>query len=302
MKGLSIIIPTVLLRNTLLYELVVEIFSFSSFSLELIIVFDGDTTDDFFFHKVKEHRIFEIKNSVRLGSAESRNLGLKHVNHPYILFLDDDVQLPEGFFDKLLAIIESEQFDCFGGMYYPWYPQGKPVWLPADFGKKIPLLAQAGPIDVHEHGFLSAGIMCVKREAIEAVGGFRADLGMTNSIGYGEEDDLQIRLQAAGYRLGFVPDWWLYHAVLDHKHKVSWHLRSAYAHARDAQRIHQQHQMGASILGMIKTIAGAVLKRLPIGLRKYISEKDYYWQNLVLDVLRPVYVHVGRLVGLMRSG
>lgn len=235
------------------------------------------------------------------GLSFARNRGIKLLKEDHILFLDDDVQLPENFFDKLIAIIESEQFDCFGGMYYPWYPQGKPAWLPADFGKKTPLLAYMGPIDVHKHGFLSAGVMCVKREAIEAVGGFRTDLGMTNSIGYGEEDDLQLRLQAAGYQLGFVPGWWLHHAVLAHKHQVSWHLKSAYAHARDAQRIHQHHQLAASLLGMIKTLVGTVLKRLPIGLRKYFFKQDYYWQNLVLDVLRPVYVHAGRLVGVMSS-
>ncbi len=234
------------------------------------------------------------------GLSNARNAGFKATKSPFILFLDDDIQLPEGFFDKLITTIESEQFDCFGGMYYPWYPQGKPVWLADDFGKKVPLLENTGPIDVHEHGFLSAGIMCVKREALEAVGGFRTDLGMTQRIGYGEEDDLQLRLQAAGYRLGFVPDWWLYHAVLAHKHQVSWHLKSAYAHARDAQRIHQQHKVGPSIMGLIKTLAGAVLKRLPIGLKNYFFKKDYYWQNLTLDVLRPVYVHAGRLVGLMR--
>ncbi len=235
------------------------------------------------------------------GLSIARNRGVELLKEDHILFLDDDVQLPEGFFDKLITIIESKQFDCSGGMYYPWYPQGKPAWLPAGFGEKKPLLAGTGLIDVYKHGFLSAGIMCVKREAIEAVGGFRTDLGMTNSIGYGEEDDLQIRLQAAGYQLGFVPDWWLYHAVLAHKHQVSWHLKSAYAHARDAQRIHQQHQLGPSLRGVIQTLAGAVLKRLPIGLKKYFFNKDYYWQNLVLDVLRPIYVYAGRLVGLMSS-
>lgn len=235
------------------------------------------------------------------GLSFARNTGIQFVKEDHILFLDDDIQLPEGFFDKLITIIESEQFDCFGGMYYPWYPEGKPMWLADDFGRKVPLLDHTGPIDVNEHGFLSAGIMCVKREALEAVGGFRTDLGMTQSIGYGEEDDLQLRLQAAGYRLGFVPDWWLYHAVLSHKHRVSWHLKSAYAHARDAQRIHRQHQLVPSLLGMFKTLGGAVLKRLPNGLRKLIFKTDYYWQNLVLDVLSPVCVYAGRLVGVTSS-
>jgi GT2 family glycosyltransferase len=298
----SIVIPSasrydflVPLLNELVNSIVID---YSDHRIEIIVVLPK--SDPKIDVKI-EYEFLKIIRIDQRSLSAGRNAALSIVGNDQILFLDDDVQLPEGFFDKLIAIIESEQFDCFGGMYYPWYPQGKPVWLPADFGKKTPLLAHIGPIDVHKDGFLSAGIMCVKREAIEAVGGFRTDLGMTNSIGYGEEDDLQLRLQAAGYQLGFVPDWWLYHAVLAHKHQVSWHLKSAYAHARDAQRIHQQHQLGPSLRGVIQTLAGAVLKRLPIGLKKYFFNKDYYWQNLVLDVLRPIYVYAGRLVGLMSS-
>jgi GT2 family glycosyltransferase len=246
---------------------------------------------------IKDRLNIRIVHEPQLGLSHARNTGIKEVNSEWILFLDDDIQLPEGFFDKLITIIESEQFDCFGGMYYPWYPQGKPAWLPTYFGKKTPLLAHTGPIDVHKDGFLSAGIMCVKREVIEAVGGFRTDLGMTNSIGYGEEDDLQLRLQAAGYRLGFEPDWWLYHAVLAHKHQVSWHLKSAYAHGRDGQRVIGKTRLIEIVIKNIRVNSTLLIKRIPLSIYKLIFVKNFYWQNAVIYSLLPSAKWLGHLIG-----
>lgn len=231
------------------------------------------------------------------GLSIARNIGINSISTDWILFLDDDVLLPEEFFEKSFSIIINTNLDCFGGMYFPWYPEGKPVWLANDFGRKIPLLEHTGPIDVHKHGFITACIMCVKREALEAVGGFRTDLGMTQSIGYGEEDDLQIRLQAAGYRLGFVPDWWLYHAVLAHKHQVSWHLKSAYAHGRDGQRINQKKSKKETLARLSLVLLTLIPKRIPIALYRLFFKSDFYWQNAILYMFNPIAECLGVFMG-----
>uniref|UniRef100_UPI003D6AE273 glycosyltransferase family 2 protein n=1 Tax=Lewinella sp. TaxID=2004506 RepID=UPI003D6AE273 len=68
------------------------------------------------------------------GLSIARNTGVININSEWILFVDDDIKLASNFFEKLEQILDEERYDCFGGMYYPWYPQGKPAWLPAGFG------------------------------------------------------------------------------------------------------------------------------------------------------------------------
>lgn len=244
---------------------------------------------------LEAHNVLFIPNESR-GSSNCRNMALPFIKNSWIIFLDDDVQIPTGFFDTAKQIIESEQFDCFGGMYYPWYPIGdRPRWLAEDFGKKPPLTTKTAPINVLKDGCLSAGVMAVKTTALQTIGGFRTDLGMTNTVGYGEEDDMQIRLQAAGYRMGFVPDWFLYHAVLPHKQKVGWHLRAAHARARDAQRIYNKNTKTQIIVFLLQLIPFTILVKIPRSLFRLVFKKDYYWQNAVLDSIQSIYSNIGKL-------
>ena len=239
-----------------------------------------------------------ILHEPKTGLSHARNKALAISDKfEWLIYLDDDIEIPKDFFPKLNRIISNDQFDCFGGMYYPWYPEGKPKWLPNDFGKKVPLRSDTGSIHLLDDGFLSGGILAVKKEALEAIGGFRTDLGMTDGIGYGEEDDLQLRLQAAAYRIGFVPDWYMQHAVLAHKHKVSWHLKSAYAHGRDAQQIHKTYSRIQISIKLLQVIITAVIKRGPIALCRWLFQKEYYWQNALLYTFEPVYGWAGKWKG-----
>lgn len=232
------------------------------------------------------------------GLSFARNTGLSHSKKEWLIFIDDDTQVPEDFFAKALAIIEGNTFDCFGGMYYPWHPYGpSPRWLASDFGQKQALRSDRGTIIPGGGGFLSAGVLAIKREVLLAVGGFNTSLGMNAQVGYGEEDELQLRLYHAGYKIGFDPDWWLYHAVLPHKYRLSWHLRSIYARARDAQRVLNNYSLPAIISYFLLVTLTALVKRLPIVLFSLITRKNYYWQNALLEFVAPWLEWYGRFIG-----
>lgn len=295
MNGLVVVLCTVG-RSEILINSINSIVLDNTQNYEILVVDnnrEGLSTD--VLERIKTINNISLVHEPNLGLSIARNSGVESFNKKWILFLDDDIQVPKGFFNKLDIIIQSQQFDCFGGMYYPWYPYEKPIWLPAKFGQKTLLRKDTGVIDVHKDGFLSAGILCVKREALQSVGGFRTDVGMGKGIGYGEEDDLQIRLQAAGYKLGFVPDWWLYHAVLPHKHKVSWHLKSAYARGRDGQKVHNKWKKSNAVFFLVKGLGGLILRGVSCLIRLF-SRRDYYWQNAVIDIFGPFLNICGRFM------
>jgi glycosyltransferase involved in cell wall biosynthesis len=63
------------------------------------------------------------------GLSYARNTGYKTATTKWIIYLDDDAIAPETFIKTALAIAISNEYDCFGGVYYPWYKYGKPVWF-----------------------------------------------------------------------------------------------------------------------------------------------------------------------------
>lgn len=260
--------------------------------VEIIIVDNGDRESEIIAPGIPIRCIKEPQR----GSSDARNTGILNAKGEWLLFLDDDVNVPEQFYQKFKEICQRGEYHCFGGMYYPWYPKGdKPKWMPADFGKKECFLPKAGVITPGIDGFLSAGIMAAKKTAILSVGMFNPSLGMGVKIGYGEEDDLQIKLHSAGYRLGFDPDWWLYHAVLPHKFKLRWHIKSTFARARDSQKINKPYELSQVLYYLIGVTVSAPLKRIPKAIKSLMREDNYYWQNAYLDIVLPWVEWIGRL-------
>ena len=234
---------------------------------------------------------FKFIHEPRRGLSLARNTGAKEAQGDYLVFLDDDIQLPAGFMLTAQAVADSKAYDCFGGGYRPWYPYGKPKWLDSGFGAKQDLRPDRGPIIPGQDGFLSGGVFACRKAVFGELGGFAQHLGMQQKMGYGEEDDLQLRLYQAGYSIGYIPDWWLEHAVLPHKWRLRWQLSSALARRRD-RATSKVTSLGSLIIGSLRTLIASLFK-LPLLLIRWIGNPKYYWQNVVLDIGIPLARWIG---------
>ena len=192
--------------------------------------------------------------------------------------------------------LASKKYDCFGGLYTPWYPYNPPKWFSKEYGYKRPLSPYESRITPGVEGFLSAGIMAVRRFAFLQVGGFDESFGMTRRVGYGEEDDLQLKLHRAGFRIGFSPTWTMQHAVLPHKFSVKWLLVSTFAQARDGHRICPKYSLWQTLWHSFRvTFLSGPLKRFPVGCYRLLTRTDYFWQNFLLEYATPIARCLGRL-------
>jgi glycosyltransferase involved in cell wall biosynthesis len=207
--------------------------------IEVIIVDNNskDNTNEVIssFLKVTPNIKYIIEEQIGLSYA--RNRGYKEADSGWVIYIDDDAKIQEGYINRLLLIISNYDFDCFGGMYYSWYLYGKPRWLPENFGNKESLRPDVGLID-GSTGWLSGGNFAIKKAVLKAVGGFNPELGMSgNNIGYGEEDYLQQQLFEEGYKIGFDPNLVIDHLVLPHKLALSWHLNSTLKHKKASVKL-----------------------------------------------------------------
>jgi glucosyl-dolichyl phosphate glucuronosyltransferase len=241
---------------------------------------------------------FKFVEEPSQGLSHARNKGFRSASAGWIIYLDDDAKAPPDFIERALWIIENFDFDCFGGMYSPWFKPGKKEWLPEDFGAKTKLLDEVG---ILEEEFVSGGIMAVKKSVLEELEGFSTHLGMKEKLGYGEECEFQLRLRKIGLKVGFDPLWEIKHCVMPHKLTLFWHLHSAYERGIVGELIHRESNPFKALFMVIRLLLSGIFKRLPAGLFKVWKDPHFYIENLVLHVCIPLATNLGRLKATMMS-
>lgn len=263
-----------------------------------IIVVDNNSTDNtknlVLRYKTKYNNIQYILEK-NVGLSYARNAAIKHAKSDNIAYLDDDVKVSNTYLDRLLWVIDNYQFDCFGGMYYPWYLNEKPKWIPENYGEKEKF---TDSISIINKEYITGLNMVYTKEILNKVGGFPVELGMIgNDIGYGEEDYVQNEIRKIGGTIVFDPELYVYHAVLEFKQSLIWQLKSIYINSKTNFIIHGKDQsIFYLIILLIKSSLGALLKRIPIGIFKLIFNNNYYYQNFIIEILKPILTIMGRIV------
>lgn len=251
---------------------------------ELVTAFDGQLP----------LRYAEEKNT---GLSYARNRAVVLSESPWICFLDDDAKIKPGFLEGLVENIKQGDFDAFGGMFYPWYDQDKPKWLPSWFGMfRLHYIKERRLLKEGE--YFAGGICAFQTRQLEEIGLFPTEIGMRGGIiGYGEEDAVQMKLMEKGYRLGFDPAWEMDHLVADYKQKLGWHLQRSIAKGRDEQVLKGPlgfRKKGMLFVRAVLVMLVGLLTRWPL----FIFRKDYFWQNYLLHALG----HSLRMYGKITAG
>jgi glycosyltransferase involved in cell wall biosynthesis len=245
-----------------------------------------------------QNQIIEVRYEVATvqGSSAARNKGVAVSKFNWVCFLDDDAKPHPDFVERLFYIKNNYSFDGFGGMFYPWYIQPKPKWLPIQYGAMPQLLPQVGPLT--GKATVAGGICAFNKQKIIEVGLFPTEVGMKgNKQGYAEEDVLQLNLLKNGGIIGFDPLWKIDHLVAPYKYKVSWHLQRSFAKGRDYQltKAFEPLPFGKRCSLLFRTllqIPYLMVRFLPALLFK----KNYYWQNYCLHVLSHPFKIAGKLL------
>jgi GT2 family glycosyltransferase len=125
----------------------------------------------------------------------SMNRGLERATHDIVLFTDDECRVPRGWIDGMVAAFADPKVGiAFGKVDGMTHIEGKPHPYPP------PGPAPAFPW-LYSHG----ASMAVRRNALEAIGGFDERLGPGRPTGTGEEPDVILRLADAGYKCVIAP-------------------------------------------------------------------------------------------------
>lgn len=171
------------------------------------------------------------------GLSHARNTGLKQAVGEYVSYFDDDCIIPDRWLEKAAISIEKFQPAAFGGPTLPEYFTPKPAWFKDSYHAHN--LGNEPKNLSYEHGELLHGNnMSFNRQALEAVGGFNPNLGMSgNKIAYGEDIVIQklIRKLGAEHQIFYDPELYIYDVVRPEKMQIIWVARQRLVSGRYSQ-------------------------------------------------------------------
>lgn len=233
-------------------------------------------------------------NEPRAGLSIARNTGLNNAKADWVAYIDDDALAKTDWLERALSIINDDQYECFGGMYHPWWKYDRPRWLQESYGSKPRMTETLAEIN---EGYNWGSNIFFRKKTLQKIGAFPEHLGMkAKGIGYAEETFVQQELRKHNYKIAFDPDLIVYHLVGEHKLKLSWHIQAAYADARDQKHSFPEHYtLGAMLSDLIAIILNPVK-----ALAKWLIRKDFYWENLMIQSLSPLYKLCGKLVAFSK--
>jgi len=297
MNGCSIIICTQS-RSALLKSCLDSFISQNQVfeNIEYIVV-DNQSKDDTkeltisFQNNLKNlHYVFEEK----IGLSHARNKGVEVSTYNWVCFMDDDALAHADFNQVMMETINKNIFDGFGGMFYPWYRTPKPKWLSPIFGQMPLLRNDIGPLPSNQH--VAGGICAFKKERLIKAGAFPPDIGMRgNVVGYGEENYLQDKMRENGDIIGFVPNWKMDHLVAEYKYTLKWQLKRFIGKGRDKQlSTGKKLNPIQKLILSSRAIAVLILYSFKL-LPKLFFNKNYYFQNYIIEVLNYPSITYGKL-------
>ncbi len=139
------------------------------------------------------------------GPGQTRNYGAEHSRGEYLIILDSDCILPNGYLAAVEHELEREPADAFGGPDRA-HPSFSDVQKAINYSMTSFFTTGGirGGKKKMDKFYPRSFNMGVRRGVYLSLGGF-------SSMRFGEDIDFSIRIFKGGYRCRLFPDAWVYH-------------------------------------------------------------------------------------------
>lgn len=259
---------------------------------ELIVVDNNsnDTTHQVVQNYQKNISVLKYVKEKQVGLSFARNTGWEIASGDWVVYLDDDTKVESNFISRIANTIEENNFDCIGGTFEPYYLNVKPSWIPDYFGKRS-LISEKVKIINNPSEFAIGLIMAIRKSRLRELKGFDTQLGMNGyMLRYGEETDLQKRMMSKGYKIGFDPNWFVYHLVPSYKQSLRWILKSTFQKSLTTTNLNNPNITKVSfwfLTNLLRTYG----KQIPLTILK----GQAYPKRILLFALEPFLMFAGSI-------
>jgi len=153
----------------------------------------------------------------RQGRSHALNAGIAATNGELVGFIDDDEEIDESWYERILTVFTEHEVDFIGGPYVPRFEGEIPEWLPKDHTAVVGIVYGGDkllPFDEKYPGILMGGNAVFTRKTLEKVGSYSTSLGRSGTrLLSCEDEEMYQRLLAMGARGLYIPELIIYHFI-----------------------------------------------------------------------------------------
>jgi len=220
LQGAADIIIPVFNQYQYTRNLLEGIYRHTDYPFHIFVIDNASTDETVDLRKIYTRQITIVRNRENLGWCGACNLGIQLGKNPYVVFMNNDVEVSQGWLGNMIAFLDTHprigavgpldssrnDWQCVDRVREKMVPQ-IPRFLTEDLHERNRILKY----HFHRTGILVEGMLaffcCVmRRRTINAIG-----LLDEAFVGGGDDDDYCRRLRKAGYVLGLSLETYVVH-------------------------------------------------------------------------------------------
>jgi glycosyltransferase involved in cell wall biosynthesis len=170
-----------------------------------ILIIDNNSQDatSSLKEKYSSNKTVKYFLETKQGLSQARNKGMKEANGEILIFLDDDIEIVENYFEISDLIFLDPSISISGGKVLP-FKTDIPYWLPNNFYFLVSIYDMGDSSKFVKH-LMGANFAIRRKDALQ-IGLFNTSLGRNGKILAGNEEiDYQNRASAMGYKINYHP-------------------------------------------------------------------------------------------------
>ena len=210
------------------------------------------------------------------GPGQSRNYGVEHANGDYVIILDSDVVLPEGYMMAINSQLSTYNFQpvCWGGPDAA-HPSFTPIQKAISYSMTSFFTTGGirGGKKKLDKFYPRSFNMGIRKDAYLQLGGF-------SKMRFGEDIDFSYRMVEAGYQPQLFPDAWVWHKRRTDFRKFFRQVYNSGIARINLEKRHPGTMKLVHLLPMVFTvgvIALILISAVGRALMHYVDRDQFYW-------------------------